>query len=121
MSVLDFLGLGSKSKRGQRADRQTAVGSVKVDKFTYPIENRSATGLLVSGHDGQLAKGQRCQISVSVQTSNGPLDFSCQAIVARLAGDKLAFHFDRLNKAYKAAILRHFQQATANQGRRLAG
>lgn len=97
------------------APRVTALGTVQVDSRTHQLENWSASGVLFSGHDGRLAKGQRFKLRVEVQGDRGPIEFSAEAIVIRTAGDKLAAQFYMIDKAKKRMILDYF--ARVNGGR----
>ena len=53
------------------APRVTAIGTVRVDSQSFPLENWSASGVLFSGHDGHLANGQRFKLRVEVQGDRG--------------------------------------------------
>ncbi|MEQ8817225.1 MAG: PilZ domain-containing protein [Thalassobaculum sp.] len=97
------------------ATRVTALGTVHIDSRTYPLENWSASGVLFSGHDGRLAKGQRFKLRVEVQGDRGPIEFSAEAVVIRTAGDKLAAQFFMIDKVKKRMIMEYF--ARVNGGR----
>jgi len=95
------------------APRVMAVGKVIVDSRTYALENWSTSGILVSGHDGRLAKGQKFKLSVEVQDDHHLIVFNAEAVVVRLAGDKLAAQFYRIDKHKKKAIMEYFARKTA--------
>lgn len=92
------------------APRIKAVGSVRVDSSDYTLDNWSTSGILISGHDGKLTKGQRFQLSVDVQTDRGRIEFSAEAVVTRIAGDKLAAQFFMIEKHKKKAIMAYFSR-----------
>ncbi|NQW12151.1 MAG: hypothetical protein HQ481_19985 [Alphaproteobacteria bacterium] len=100
------------SKEMRAAPRVHAVGSVRVDSQTYPLENWSTNGVLINGHDGRLAKGQKFKLSVEVTTEQGLIEFNAEAIVTRVAGDKLAAQFFMIEKHKKKAIMEYFTRAT---------
>ncbi len=104
--------LGGGGER-RMATRVAALGTVQVDSRTYPLENWSATGVLFSGHDGRLAKGQRFKLRVEVQGDRGLIDFSAEAVVIRLAGDKVAAQFFMIDKVKKRAIMEYFSRVDA--------
>jgi hypothetical protein len=88
---------------------------VHVDSRSYKLENWSASGVLFSGHDGQLAKGQRFKLQVEVQVDRGLMQFTAEAVVTRTAGDKVAAQFFMIDKARKRAILDYFARANAKR------
>lgn len=90
------------------APRVTAVGKVHIDSRTYPLENWSASGVLFTGHDGRLAKGQRFKLRVEVQGDRGLIEFNAEAVVVRLVGDKVAAQFFMIDKAKKRFIMEYF-------------
>src|SRR3546814_15868384 len=55
------------------ARRVAAIGQVHVDSRSYPMENWSVSGILFSGHDGQLAKGQRFKLRIEAQGDRGQI------------------------------------------------
>ena len=98
--------VGSEERRA--APRVTAVGRVKVDSKTYALENWSTSGILVSGHDSHLGKGQKFKLTVEVQDDDKIIAFNAEAVVIRLAGNKLAAQFYRIDRQKKQAILEYF-------------
>ena len=97
------------------APRVSALGQVLIYSRSYPLENWSASGVLFSGHDGHLAKGQRFKLRVEVEGDRGPIEFSAEALVARLSGDRVAAQFFMIDKVKKRAIMEYF--ARINAGR----
>lgn len=97
------------------APRVTAVGKVTIDRRAYALENWSTSGILISGHDGRLAKGQKFKLSVEVQDDQRLIGFNAEAVVVRLAGDKLAAQFYRIDRHKKQAILEYFARNTATR------
>ncbi len=97
------------------ATRVTAIGTVHVDSRSYPLENWSASGVLFSGHDGRLAKGQRFKLRVEVQGDRGLIEFNAEAVVVRTAGDKLAAQFFMIDKAKKRMIMDYFGRIDAKR------
>lgn len=104
--------LGGGSDR-RIAPRVKALGQVQIDSQTYPLDNWSASGVLFSGHDGHVAKGQRFKLRVEVQGDRGLIEFSAEAVVARTAGDKVAAQFYMIDKIKKRAILEYFARVEA--------
>jgi hypothetical protein len=114
MGLMSILGFGPTEKDGRRAaPRLEALGSVRVDSKTYPLVNWSASGLLISGHKDHLARGQVCNISVSVEDEVKRIEFNCKAGVVRLQGEKLAMNFQHLNKVHKTTIMEYFHRRAA--------
>ena len=97
------------------APRVSAIGQVLVDSRSYPLENWSASGVLFSGHDGHLAKGQRFKLRVEVQGERGVIEFPAEALVARLAGDRVAAQFFMIDKVKKRAIMEYFSRINAGR------
>jgi hypothetical protein len=97
------------------APRVSAAGTVHVDSRSYKIENWSASGVLFSGHDGHLSKGQRFKLRLEVQGDRGLLEFNAEAVVIRLAGDKVAAQFFMIDKAKKRMILEYFARVNAKR------
>ena len=97
------------------APRVSALGQVHVDSLSYAVENWSASGILFSGHDGRLAKGQRFKMRVEIQGDRGPIEFSAEALVARIAGDKVAAQFYMIDKMTKRSILEYFARVNAKR------
>jgi hypothetical protein len=93
----------------RRAVRQdTSAGSVRIDSRNYELVNWSATGVLIGGHGDHLAKGQRFKMQVDVRENAEAISFSCEAVVVRKQGDKVAAQFVLIDKSIKAQIHRHF-------------
>jgi|GEM_PF-763268 len=97
------------------APRVAALGAVQVDSQTYALENWSASGVLFSGHDGRLGKGQRFKLRVEVQGDRGLIEFSAEAVVIRTAGNKVAAQFFMIDKVKKRAILDYFARVNASR------
>lgn len=87
---------------------ETSAGTVRVDSRSYPLVNWSATGVLIGAHGDHLAKGQRFKMQVDVSDSEEAISFSCEAVVVRKQGDKLAAQFVLIDKNIKARIHRYF-------------
>lgn len=100
------------SEERRVAPRVEAVGSVRIDSRSYALENWSTSGVLITGHDGHLAKGQKFKLAVEVSTDRGLIAFNAEAVVTRLAGNKLAAQFFMIEKHKKKAILEYFNRAT---------
>lgn len=90
------------------AQRVQAVGKVTVDSRDYALENWSTSGILISGHDGRLIKGQKFKMTVDVQDDSHPVIFQAEAVVVRTAGDKLAAQFYRIDKQKRQRIMAYF-------------
>lgn len=97
------------------APRISAIGQVHVDSRTYALENWSSSGVLFSGHNGHVAKGQRFKLRVEVQGDRGLIEFSAEAVVARTAGDKVAAQFFMIDKIKKRAIVEYFARVQAKR------
>lgn len=97
------------------APRVAAVGRVKIDSKTYALENWSTSGVLVSGHDSHLGKGQKFKLTVEVQDDDRVIAFNAEAVVVRVAGDKLAAQFYRIDRHKKKAILDYFARKGAGR------
>ncbi len=97
------------------APRVSAIGTAHVDSRKYPLENWSASGVLFSGHDGRLAKGQRFKMRLEVQGDRGLIEFNAEAVVIRLAGDKVAAQFFMIDKAKKRIIMDYFARLDAKR------
>lgn len=95
------------------APRVADKGQVHVDSRGYPLVNWSASGVLFSGHDGQLTKGQRFKLRLEAQGDNGPIEFNAEAVVVRTAGDKVAAQFFMIDKHKKRIILEYFARINA--------
>lgn len=95
------------------AQRVAAKGQVHIDSQSYPLENWSASGVLFSGHDGRLAKGQRFKLRLEVQGDRGLIEFNAEAVAVRLAGDKLAAQFFMIENHKKRVILEYFARMNA--------
>ena len=106
--------LGGGSDR-RVAARVSALGQVQIDSRSYALENWSAAGVLFSGHDGHLAKGQRFKLTVEVQGDKGLIEFTAEAVVARIAGDKVAAQFFMIDKVKKRAIMEYFARVDAKR------
>lgn len=112
-AIKSALSGGSDDRR--EATRVTALGTVHVDSHAYKIENWSASGVLFSGHDGHLAKGQRFKLRVEAQSDRGLIEFSAEAVVVRTAGDKVAAQFFMIDKTKKRFILEYFARVNASR------
>lgn len=97
------------------APRVAALGTVQVDSHAYKLENWSASGVLFSGHNGHLAKGQRFKLRVEAQGDRGLIEFSAEAVVVRTAGDKVAAQFFMIDKIKKRLILEYFARIGASR------
>lgn len=95
------------------APRVADKGQVHVDSRSYPLENWSTSGVLFSGHDGRLAKGQRFKLRLEVQGDRGLIEFNAEAVVVRVAGDRLAAQFFMIDKQKKRIILEYFARLNA--------
>ncbi len=98
--------VGSSDRRA--APRLVAVGRVRVDSKVYALENWSTSGILVSGHDSHLGKGQKFKLSVEVQDDEKIIAFNAEAVVVRIVADKLAAQFFQIDRHKKQAILEYF-------------
>src|SRR3546814_14295328 len=87
------------------ARRVAAIGQVHVDSRSYPMENWSVSGILFSGHDGQLAKGQRFKLRIEAQGDRGQIEFNAEAVAVRIGGDKVAAQCFMNDKNKKRTIL----------------
>ncbi|MDF1793564.1 MAG: hypothetical protein P1U88_16745 [Thalassobaculaceae bacterium] len=94
------------------APRVAAVGKVTIDSTAFPLENWSTSGILITGHDGRLIKGQKFKMSVEVQDEGHLIVFNAEAVVVRTAGDKLAAQFYRIDRHKKQAIMEYFAHKT---------
>ncbi|MDA0342498.1 MAG: hypothetical protein O3B74_12975, partial [Proteobacteria bacterium] len=81
---------------------------VRIDSRDYPLVNWSATGVLIGGHKDHLAKGQRFRMQVEVTDEAEMIAFSCEGIVLRTQGEKLAAQFLSIDKNVKARIHKFF-------------
>ena len=97
------------------APRVPAVGKVVIDSSTFALENWSTSGILISGHDGRLIKGQKFKMSVEVQEDSKLIVFQAEAVVVRTAGDKLAAQFYRMDKHKRQQILEYFARKTGTR------
>ena len=104
---------GSEDRRV--APRVAAVGQVTIDRQTYPLENWSTSGILFSGHDGRLAKGQKFKLKVDVQDDSCLISFDAQAVVIRVAGYKVAAQFFHIEKHKKKAIMVYFARKATSR------
>jgi hypothetical protein len=104
---------GQKDRRV--APRVSAVGKVMVDSQEYQLENWSTSGILVSGHDGHLAKGQKFKLTVHVQDDNRLIIFNAVAVVVRTAGDKFAAQFHKIDSHKKQMIMEYFARKAHQQ------
>lgn len=93
------------------APRVAALGQVRVDSRTYTLENWSVSGILFSGHDGRLAKGQRFKLAVDVRSGPATIEFNAEAVVVRTAGDKVAAQFFMIDNVKKRQIAEYFARA----------
>lgn len=112
-AIKSALGGGDDDRRV--APRVSALGTVHIDSRSYTLDNWSASGVLFSGHDGRLAKGQRFKLRVEVQGDRGLIEFNAEAVVARTAGDKVAAQFFMIDKLKKRAILDYFSRVDAKR------
>ena len=108
-SALKRLAGGSDTER-RVAPRIRSLGTVTVDRTDYQLENWSLSGILFSGHQDHLAKGQRFKLYVEVQDRDKLISFNAEAVVVRIAGDKLAAQFFMIEKHKKQAIKEFFQR-----------
>lgn len=97
------------------APRVAAVGTVTIDSTRFTLENWSMSGILISGHDGRLIKGQKFKMTVDVRDDQRAVIFNAEAVVVRTAGDKLAAQFYRIDKQKKKAIAEYFAHKTAQR------
>ncbi|WP_420564629.1 PilZ domain-containing protein [Thalassobaculum sp.] len=97
------------------APRVAALGTVTIDSSKFTLENWSQSGILISGHDGRLIKGQKFKMTVEVQDDARVIVFTAEAVVVRTAGDKLAAQFYRIDKHKKQAIVEYFARKTAGR------
>lgn len=97
------------------APRVAAIGTVTIDSAHFTLENWSLSGILISGHDGRLIKGQKFKMTVDVRDDSRSIIFTAEAVVVRTAGDKLAAQFYRIDKAKKKAIAEYFAHKTAQR------
>lgn len=95
------------------APRVADKGQVHIDSRSYALDNWSASGVLFSGHDGQLAKGQRFKLRLEVNGDRGLIEFTAEAVVVRTAGDKVAAQFFMIDKHKKRIILEYFARVNA--------
>lgn len=104
------------SGQGDRraAPRVQAMGKVVIDSSTFALENWSTSGILISGHDGRLIKGQKFKMTVEVQEDAKLIVFQAEAVVVRIAGNKLAAQFYRIDKHKKQQILEYFARNTGS-------
>ena len=94
------------------APRVEAVGKVTIDSTSFTLENWSLSGILISGHDGRLIKGQKFKMTVEVRDGDRFIVFTAEAIVVRTAGDRLAAQFHQIDKQKKKAIVEYFASKT---------
>jgi hypothetical protein len=97
------------------APRVAAIGTVTIDTSRFALENWSLSGILISGHDGRLIKGQKFKMSVEVRDDDRIIVFNAEAVVVRAAGDKLAAQFYRIDKHKKKAIADYFARKTGQR------
>lgn len=90
------------------APRVADKGQIHIDSRSYVLENWSVSGVLFSGHDGQLAKGQRFKLRLEVQGDRGLIEVAAEAVVVRTAGDKVAAQFFMIDKHKKRSIMEYF-------------
>lgn len=95
------------------APRVAAMGKVMIDSSTFALENWSTSGILISGHDGRLVKGQKFKMAVEVQDGKTLIVFNAEAVVVRTAGNKLAAQFYRIDKHKRQQILEYFAHKTS--------
>ncbi|WP_028794092.1 PilZ domain-containing protein [Thalassobaculum salexigens] len=97
------------------APRVAAIGTVTIDSSKFALENWSQSGILISGHDGRLIKGQKFKMTVEVRDDSRVIVFNAEAVVVRAAGDKLAAQFHRIDKHKKQAIVEYFAHKTGSR------
>lgn len=93
----------------RRTDPRTEVtGSVQIDSTTYSLENWSLSGILFSGHNGQLVAGQRCLLRIIVNSSLANVDFMAKVLIVRIKGDMVGARFLALGGKGRAQITKYF-------------
>ena len=97
------------------APRVAALGTVTIDSTKFTLENWSLSGILISGHDGRLVKGQKFKMTVDVRDDDRAVVFTAEAVVVRVSGDKLAAHFHHIDKQKKQAIAEYFAHKTGQR------
>lgn len=95
--------------------RVAAIGTVTIDSSKFALENWSQSGILISGHDGRLIKGQKFKMSVEVRDDDRIIVFNAEAVVVRVAGNKLAAQFYRIDRHKKQAILDYFAHKSGSR------
>ncbi len=113
--LVDFFKLEGGSIEHRRAPRHEARSGdvVVLGEQILPLRNWSSVGLFFGPVSNPPALGKSIALKVRVATASGPLEFSCQANVARQDGGYVAVSYRAEDSRVISAIQQHFGRKAA--------
>lgn len=120
MGMLDFLkiAVGAKPPPKKKPPPGYKGGNnvIQVDSKSFPIATITSSGLVATGFDGSLIKGQNARVTISVDDSVGKFSFATTVVVAETSGDKLVVQFGMIPPETEALLKKYAQARKARGG-----
>lgn len=117
MGMLDFLKISVKKEPVKKGPPKPPNNQVQIDSKSFPLGAITVSGLVATGFDGSLVKGQNAKLSVSVDDQFAKFNFSATVTVLDAAGGKLTAQFGMLPTETEALIRKYAQLRKQKPGK----
>ncbi|MGQ9369838.1 hypothetical protein [Azospirillum sp. ST 5-10] len=122
MGMFDFLKIivaDGKAKKPQAAKGAArSANCIEVDSKSYPLAALTPNGLVATGFDGSLIRGQNARIVVKIDDAYARFSFPATVSVADVKADKLVCEFQILPPELEQTLRKYSQIRKQKTGAR---
>lgn len=119
MAILDFLKVvvgAKKPVKRKPAPYKGGSNYIQIDSKSFPIALITGSGLVATGFDGSLIKGQNARVTIAVNDSIAKFNFATTVLVTETTGDKLIVQWQMLPPDLEALLKKYAQARRGRSG-----